>query len=75
MQSRQAGKPCTGMHAGIRDILLFRKFVPETKGEYAGAIILFMVVGVIASGLRTLRSVQEAAERLERNKVSILFEN
>lgn len=55
--------------AGIRDILLFRSFVPENDGEYVGAIVLFIVTGIIASGLRVWRSVREAAERIERNKV------
>ena len=43
--------------------------MPENNGEYAGAIILMIVTGIIASGLRVYRSVTEASERMERNKV------
>jgi Ctr copper transporter family len=55
--------------AGIRDIIWFRSFVPENDGQYAGAVILCIVVGIVASGLRILRSVMESRERIHRSIV------
>lgn len=59
----------SSMGAGIRDIVLFRRFVPENGGEYFGAIIFCIAMGLIASALRVYRSSLEAAERIERTKV------
>lgn len=42
--------------------------MPENNGEYAGAIILMIVTGIIASGLRVYRSTTEVSERIARNK-------
>ena len=42
--------------------------MPENNGEYAGAIILMIVTGIIASGLRVYRSITEVSERIARNK-------
>lgn len=55
--------------AGIRDIVLFRRFVPENGGEYFGAIVFCIAMGLIASAVRVYRGTLEAAERVERTKV------
>ena len=56
-------------HAGIRDIIWFRSFVPENDGEYVGALLLCFFVGVFASALRVWRGALETSERIARNKV------
>ena len=42
--------------------------MPEDNGGYVGAIILMIVTGIIASGLRFCRSVTEASEHIARSK-------
>jgi hypothetical protein len=54
---------------GIRDIVLFRDFVPENGGEYFGALMLCFTVGIVASALRVFRALLEGRERMARNLV------
>jgi hypothetical protein len=60
---------CVQHAADIRDILLFRSWVPQKDGQYAGAIVAVLLFGLLASGLRTLRGMWETRERIMRNQV------
>ena len=60
--------------AGIRDIVLFRGLVPNTGGEYAGVIIGCLLLGVLATFLRTLRGVCESRERILRSQVRLRWQ-
>jgi copper transporter 1 len=48
------------MHAGIRDILLFKEWIPENGGEYAGYCILCIVAALVVQGLKAWRVRLEA---------------
>lgn len=49
--------------------MLFRSLVPSNDGEYAGVIIGCLLVGILASFLRTLRGAWETHERVSRSQV------
>ena len=49
------------MHAGINDILLFKEWVPQNGGEYAGYLIMCIVGAVFVQGLKAWRVRLEAS--------------
>jgi hypothetical protein len=55
--------------AGIRDIMLIRKWVPQDNLEYAGCIIVVLFAGIVTSCLRMLRGVWETHGRIANSTV------
>ena len=53
------------MHAGIRDILLFKEWIPENDGQYAGYCILCIVWAVLVQGLKAWRVRLEGGWAIE----------
>ena len=48
------------MHAGTRDILIFKEWVPDSTGQYAGYCIAFITFGVLVQWLKAWRVRLEA---------------
>jgi Ctr copper transporter family len=57
--------------AGIRDIMLFRRLVPRTDGQYAGVFFAVLITGILASALRLLRGALDTQSRVHASQVQL----
>mmetsp|Transcript_42042 Transcript_42042/g.134230 ORF Transcript_42042/g.134230 Transcript_42042/m.134230 type:complete len:592 (+) Transcript_42042:810-2585(+) len=52
-------------HYGLQDIVLWKELVPKTEGQYAGAFICIVALGMVTQLLKRIRIIVEA--RWERD--------
>eukprot|EP00798_Chlamydomonas_sp_ICE-L_P009706 gene9706-7573_t len=52
-------------HQRVGEVIMWKEWVPETTGEYIGAIVAIVMFGVASVALRTLKSIRSIVWRKE----------
>lgn len=59
-------------HTGVRDMILFRGWVPKSTGALVGSIVAVLLAGILAGALRAYRACTEAFHRARQNTVRLI---